>query len=217
MSKHKNIKLGLYRHFKGNEYKVIGLAQQTELDENLVLYQDVKNGKYWARPEKNFFEKVEVDGEKKERFEFISEIKEEYEEKYLRALAEHQNLLKQTAKEKDDFRQFAQIRFIEQILPIYDNLKISLVHVGEEKSSWVQGVEYVVKQFADTLKQMGVEEIETAGKKFNHQEMEAVSEVETMEDKKIDHVAQQITSGYQLNGRVVRAARVVVYKKKSES
>lgn len=139
----------------------------------------------------------------------------DWEDKYKRALAECQNILKQTAKEKEDFRQFAQVRFIEQILPVYDNLKISLVHVGEEKSSWVQGVEYVVKQFADTLKQLGVEEIETQGNKFNHEEMEAVSEEETSEEKKADHVAKQINAGYKLNGRVIRPARVIVYKYKA--
>lgn len=138
-----------------------------------------------------------------------------WEDKYFRALAEHQNLLKQTAKDKEDFRQFAQVRFIDQILPVYDNLKISLVHVGEEKSSWVQGVEYVIKQFGDTLKQMGVEEIEAVGKEYDHEEMEAVSEEETDDQTKNHQVAKQITCGYKLNGRVIRAARVVVYKLKT--
>ncbi len=141
-----------------------------------------------------------------------NEEKVDWEDKYKRALAEHANLLKSTAKEKEEFRQFAQIRFIEQILPVYDNLKISLVHSGEEKSNWVQGVEYVVKQFADTLKQIGVEEVETAGKKFSHDEMEAVSEEETEDKKLIDTVARQITCGYKFKDRIIKAARVVVYK-----
>ncbi len=214
MSKNKNIKPGLYRHFKGGEYRVIGEANHSENKDKFVLYQAIKDQKYWVRPEDNFFEKADLDDKKVERFEFVAEIKDEFEEKYLRALAEHQNLLKQTAKEKDDFRQFAQIRFIDQILPVYDNLKISLVHVGDEKSNWVQGVEYVVKQFADTLKQMGVEEIETVGKIFNHDEMEAVSDEETEAEQNDGTVAKQITNGYKLNGRVIRAARVVVYKLK---
>lgn len=217
MSKHKIIKPGIYKHYKGNEYKVIGEAQHTESENKLVIYHDEKDDKYWVRPLEKFHARAEVDGEEKERFEFVAEKKDEFEEKYLRALAEHHNLLKQTAREKDEFRQFAQMRLIEQILPVYDNLKISLVHSGEEKSSWVQGVEYVVKQFADVLKQFGVEEIEVLGKEFDHKVMEAVSEEETGDKKQVAKVAKEITAGYLLGEKVIRPARVVVYKLKSAS
>lgn len=213
----KHLKIGKYKHFKGHEYKVIGEAEHTESKEKTVIYQDLKSHKLWARPVASFHEKAELDGKNIERFEFIGEVKDEYEEKYLRALAENQNTLKQTAKEKEEFRQFAQIRFIEQVLPVYDNLKISMEHVGEDKSPWVQGVEYVVKQFRDVLKQFGVIEIETLGQKFNHAEMEAVSEEETTDKKLVDHVCRQITPGYKLSDRLIRAARVVVYKQKAEN
>lgn len=215
MSKHKSIKPGIYKHYKGNEYNVLGEAQFTESDNKVVVYHDQKADKFWARPKDNFATEVEVDGKKKERFEFISEAQDEYKDKYLRLLAENQNLLKQTAREKDEFRQFAQMRLIEQILPVYDNLKISLVHVGEEKSSWVQGVEYVVKQFADILKQFGVEEVITKDQAFDHNTMEAVSEEETG-DKKLDgKVAKEVTAGYLLGGKVIKPARVTVYKAKA--
>lgn len=212
MSKDKtDIKPGVYKHYKGHEYIVIDEAEHTETKEKLVVYHS-HEGKHWARPLKNFIEEVEVDGEKKPRFEFVAESKNEFQEKYMRALAENQNLLKQTAKEKDEFRQFAQMRFLDQILPVYDNLKMSLVHAGDEKSNWMQGVEYVVKQFADTLKQMGVDEIEAAGKKFDHNEMEAVNEEITDNEKLDGMVAKQLNCGYKLNDRVIRPARVAVYK-----
>lgn len=215
MSKHKSIKPGIYKHYKGKEYKVLGEAQHTEADKKFVVYHDEQEGKFWARPPESFLENVELEGEKKERFEYVSEGCDEFKDKYLRVLAENQNLLKQTAKEKDEFRQFAQMRFIEQILPIYDNLKISLVHAGGEKSNWVQGVEYVVKQFADTLKNMGVTEVVTVGKKFDHHTMEAVSHEETVDDKLDGLVAKEITSGYLLGDKVIKAARVAVYQAKA--
>lgn len=213
----KHLKIGKYKHFKGGEYKVIGESEHTESKEKLVVYQDLKSHKLWTRPLASFNEKAEVDGKMQERFEYMGELKDEFEEKYLRSLAESQNVLKQTAKEKEEFRQFAQIRFIEQVLPVYDNLKISMDHVGDEKSPWVQGVEYVVKQFGDVLKQFGVIEIETLGHKFNHSEMEAVSEEETLDKKAVGHVAKQVTPGYKLSNRLIRAARVVVYKLKDET
>ena len=47
------VTLGIYRHYKGGEYKVIGVATHTETDEELVIYVDV-HGKLWARPESMF-------------------------------------------------------------------------------------------------------------------------------------------------------------------
>jgi hypothetical protein len=66
------MKLGIYRHYKGNEYQVIGIARNTETLEELVIYREMKdNGKWWARPLSMFEETVIKDGIEKPRFEFI--------------------------------------------------------------------------------------------------------------------------------------------------
>lgn len=138
----------------------------------------------------------------------------DFEAKYLRALADYQNLLKQSAKEKEDFVRYANERLINDLLPVYDNLKISLKHIDAvaEKSNWGEGIKYVVKQFADVLETIGVTEIKTAHHKFDHSKMEAVSEKETDNEKLTDHVAEELTAGYLLRDKVIRAARVSVYK-----
>ena len=71
--KNSEIKLGKYRHFKGQLYKVLGFARHTETLEHMVLYQslDDKNARTWVRPLKMFMEEVEVDGKKIPRFEYI--------------------------------------------------------------------------------------------------------------------------------------------------
>jgi len=51
------VKLGIYRHYKGGEYRVIGVATHTETKEELVVYADT-HGKYWVRPKTNFTEIV---------------------------------------------------------------------------------------------------------------------------------------------------------------
>jgi hypothetical protein len=69
------IKLGKYRHFKGQEYMVEGLARHSETLEWMVIYRclyDNPEGKVWVRPLKMFLEKVEVDGKKISRFEYIN-------------------------------------------------------------------------------------------------------------------------------------------------
>ena len=63
------IKLGKYKHFKGMEVEVIGVAKHSETLEELVIYRH--DGELWARPVKMFEETVEVDGKKIPRFQFI--------------------------------------------------------------------------------------------------------------------------------------------------
>ena len=66
------IKLGKYKHYKGKEYEVIGVAKHSETLEDLVVYRALYNKhEVWVRPLKMFLEDVEVDGKKVLRFEFI--------------------------------------------------------------------------------------------------------------------------------------------------
>lgn len=143
---------------------------------------------------------------------------EEIEHKYKRALADYQNLLKQTAREKEEFAKFANEQLIMEILPVYNNLKVSLSHVGddEKKNGWAEGIKHIVSQFKNILENIGVEEIKTAGEKFDPNTMEAVKQEETDDEKKDGIVVSELSAGYKLKGKVIRAARVAVYKMKYE-
>lgn len=128
---------------------------------------------------------------------------ESFESKYMRALADYQNLLKQTAKEKQDFVKYANEQLLMDLLPVYDNLKISLSHIDEAASQngWAEGIKYVVKQFKDALLGIGVEEIETVGQKFDHHTMEAV-------EGEGEKVKKEIKPGYKLHGKLIVPAKV---------
>lgn len=68
-------KLGIYQHYKGNKYLVIGVAKHSETLEELVCYitlYDNEESKIWVRPLAMFTEEVEIDGTKKPRFTFLS-------------------------------------------------------------------------------------------------------------------------------------------------
>lgn len=68
------IKLGKYRHYKGNDYEVIGIAKHSETLEELVVYRALYAEKaLWVRPLKMFQETVIINGIKKPRFELIQE------------------------------------------------------------------------------------------------------------------------------------------------
>jgi molecular chaperone GrpE (heat shock protein) len=161
----------------------------------------------WIDPEKA--QEMKLSESIKPLIEYYIEKKkngnESWEHKYKRALADYQNLLKQTAKDKEEFIKYAVEDFLHDILPVYDHLKLSLKGLSEEEaqSAWVEGVKHVLKQFKEVLAARGIEEIKTEGEKFDHDLMEAM-------DGAGDKVKQEIMPGYKLNGKVIRPAKVIV-------
>ena len=68
------LKSGKYRHYKGKEYEIIGIARHSETLEELVIYRALYgNFDLWARPINMFLEEVEVDGKKVPRFQYLGE------------------------------------------------------------------------------------------------------------------------------------------------
>lgn len=66
------VKCGRYRHYKGKEYEVLGIARHSETEEELVVYRPLYGkGDLWVRPLGMFVETVEKDGESVARFEYI--------------------------------------------------------------------------------------------------------------------------------------------------
>jgi len=69
------IKLGVYEHYKGNKYEVLGMAKHSETLEEMVLYRALYGDHgLWVRPAKMFLENVEINGNKIPRFKYIGNI-----------------------------------------------------------------------------------------------------------------------------------------------
>lgn len=69
-----DIKLGVYQHYKGEKYSVLGVAKHSETLEDLVVYichYDNETSKMWVRPLEMFFEEVEIDGKIQPRFRYL--------------------------------------------------------------------------------------------------------------------------------------------------
>jgi len=139
----------------------------------------------------------------------IEDNEENFKEKYLRAIADYQNLVKQNQKERTEFVKFAISDFLQDILPVYDHLKLSIKSLNDEekKSPWVEGVNHVLKQFKEILNNHGVLEIETIGQKFDHNLMDAL-------EGEGEYVDKEIMPGYTLNGKVIKPAKVTVKNNK---
>lgn len=68
------LKTGLYRHYKGNDYRVIGVARHSETEELVVVYHPMIGDQgLWVRPLSMFIEQVDIDGVTLPRFKYISE------------------------------------------------------------------------------------------------------------------------------------------------
>lgn len=200
------LQAGIYQHYKGGEYQLLYVAENEADKQEVVVYKSLKDNKIWTRSLSEWNELIERDGESVKRFEYIRELEEDsMEHKYKRALADYQNLLKTSFKEKQDFAKFALNSFLQDLLPVYDHLKMSIntLPPAEHDNAWVKGVEYVLKQFKDILNDNGVKEIKTVGEKFDYNFMEAI-------EGEGEKVVAEIMPGYTLHDRLIRPAKVKV-------
>ncbi len=70
------MKKGIYRHFKGGMYEVLGIAIHSETEEEMVIYRSLKNNSLWVRPKKMWEEKIEREGKIYQRFIYIGDNNE---------------------------------------------------------------------------------------------------------------------------------------------
>lgn len=130
---------------------------------------------------------------------------EEWKNKYLRALADYQNLEKRTHTEKEETRKFAVQIFLARFLPVADTLAKAQQHLSDS------GLGLALKELDALLSEFGVEKIETMGKAFNPHEMECIEVVAGNDNE----VVNELLPGYRLHGKVLRVAQVKVGKKQS--
>lgn len=72
--KAKRLKTGIYQHYKGDMYEVVGLGYHTETEEELVFYRALEGSQaFWARPLKMFVSNTTINGEEKPRFQYLGQ------------------------------------------------------------------------------------------------------------------------------------------------
>jgi molecular chaperone GrpE len=98
-----------------------------------------------------------------------------------------------------------------KLLPTLDTLEQGLRHAPDNiDKSWLQGIEGTLQKLDKVLEEMGVKRIEAVGKKFDPNFHEAVREVEGEED---GMVMEELQTGFEINGKVIRPSQVVISKK----
>jgi molecular chaperone GrpE len=136
----------------------------------------------------------------------LEEKVESLENSWKRALADYKNLEKRTNEERMSYLNLMKIQVLENFLPFIDNLE------KIEENTKIEGLSLTLKDLKKTLNLMGVQEVETEGKDFDPNTMEAIEMAEG-EKNKVLKVHQK---GYLLNGNLLRPAKVAVGQKKQE-
>ena len=134
------------------------------------------------------------------------------EDRYLRQIAEFDNYRKRTMKEKAELIKNGGERTIEAILPVLDDFERALDNMAKDENAAeaMKGVELIYNKFIGILKQNGLQKIETEGADFDTDYHEAIAMVPAFEESQKGKVLDCIQSGYMLNDKVIRHAKVAV-------
>ena len=129
-------------------------------------------------------------------------------DRYKRILAEFENHKKRSQKEREGLYNMVLSDVVSAMLPILDNLE-NAAKVETKDEEYKKGIELVLKQFQDTLKSKGVEEIKALGETFDPELHEAVSSVQD-DTKGEKEIVQEYRKGYKIGTKVIRHSMVVV-------
>lgn len=135
---------------------------------------------------------------------------DEYWDKYLRAVAELDNVRKRAAKDVENARKFALERFASELLPVRDSLEMGLASADQADAAHLrEGSVATLKQLVATLERFGVSELDPQGEPFDPALHEAMM-MQPSAGVEPGTVVTVFQKGYLLNGRLLRPARVVV-------
>lgn len=176
-----------------------------ELDQNSKdsAFNDKEN-----QPEKS--NKESEDKEETDPLTIVQEEAEKWKDKYIRLAAEFDNYKKRTLKEKSELILNGSEKTISTILPILDDFERALADKTEDPKTIKEGFDLIFKEFLKALETLGVNKIETDDADFNVDYHEAIAMVPGVGDDQKGKVIDCVQTGYKLNDKVIRHAKVAV-------
>lgn len=150
--------------------------------------------------------------EEKDPLEAANEEIEQLKDKFLRTVAEFENYKKRTLKEKTELILNGAEKTVDAFLPVVDDFERALTTAekADDVAALKEGMELIYKKFMNTLEGLGVKKIETEDADFDVDYHEAVAMVPAADDDKKGKVIDCIQTGYTLNDKVIRHAKVAV-------
>lgn len=151
----------------------------------------------------NQLRKTEIEELKKQVEELKKQV-EEFKNKYLRALADYQNLEKRVLSEREEIVKDANKELILNLLPFLDILDKAEIFIKDP------GLKSTKEEFIKILNKEGLEEISVLGKTFDPEIAEVI---EIVQGDKENEIVEVLRKGYKLNDKILRVAQVKVSKK----
>ena len=148
--------------------------------------------------------------EEKDPLEAAHEQIEQLKDQLLRTIAEFDNYKKRTIKEKAELILNGSEKTVTAILPVLDDFERAMADHTDDPTAIKEGMELIFKKFVKTLEGLGVKKIETDNQDFDVDFHEAIAMVHGMGDDKKGKVIDCVQTGYMLNDKVIRHAKVAV-------
>ena len=185
---------------QGYAEKQAAVDTKDEKEKDIKEKLDAEAGDSMNDKEENLEEALE------EANKNIADIKD----KYLRTLAECDNYKKRTLKEKAELILNGSEKTVSAILPVLDDFERALKDKSENPDAIREGVKMIFNKFEKVLESLGVKKIDTDGKDFDTDFHEAVAMVPGLGDDKKGKVIDCVQTGYTINDKVLRHAKVAV-------
>ena len=138
---------------------------------------------------------------------------EDFKAKYYYLAAEFDNMKKRFEREKENLLKFGNEKVLSNLVGVVDNFDLTVGALKNDNDDKVQnivkGIDMIRNQFLDVLKQSGLTQVESLGKVFDPNFHEAVAQ-QPAPGKEEQEIITEYQRGYLLNGRLLRAAKVVV-------
>lgn len=190
-------------------------VQETPIVEEETVVQEETP----KQPEKKGFLKKEKKDKSKEQIATLEKKVEELEAKaakdkddYIRLMAEFDNYRRRTAQEKLEIVSMASMETIKGLLPVLDDCEraLQVLKDSDDSDAAKEGTELIYNKLMTYLKSKGLAVIEALGQPFDTDVHEAVAQFPVQEEEKKGKVFDVVQTGYTLNGKVIRFAKVVV-------
>jgi molecular chaperone GrpE len=128
-----------------------------------------------------------------------------------KALADYQNLQKETQNKMANFKDLNTSSLVLEILPIFDNYEVAITHIpaDQQQKSWAVGLQHILKLWQTFLEENQIIAIKTIGEEFDPYIHEAVEQVQD-KSQEDNIITKQLQTGFMLKDQVIRPAKVVV-------
>ncbi len=190
------------KHFEQNENSSEKENQEVVNEETTNLQEEKEN----LAEETNEADKVSAK---------LAELQKKYDElnnSHLRLMAEFDNYRKRTLREKSELIKNGGENALTQLLPVVDDFERALqnIHKAEDLTGVAEGVDLIYNKFVSYLASQGVKAMEVVGKPFDLDQSEAIATIPAPEEGLKGKVLDCVQTGYLLNEKVIRHAKVVV-------